>query len=156
MIHVAETPVTDTGITAVAPMQWRLGRVSDKSVQELAQRCPNLEELDLDGCSSLTLETVNVVATQMPKLTALRVLNLSCLTDAALMRLVEACSLLTHLRLAAESALTDPGVRTAMRQCRDLTFLSIITCDGYLTEAAAACVPAVVVVEILRSIPIVQ
>ena len=105
--------------------------ITDESVAAALQRCPSLEELNLQGVTDVTDEAFEI---QEPR-EKLRSLNISHaqISDSGLEKLVSSCPNLTFLSLQGKK-LTDRGMK-ALSKCRHLVRLKILEAEQISEEA---------------------
>ncbi|KNC55706.1 uncharacterized protein AMSG_12420 [Thecamonas trahens ATCC 50062] len=101
----------------------------------VAEMCPNLTSLDLNGCFNITDAAVVALAGGCPNLTSLRLYNCSNITDAAVVALAGGCPNLTSLGLRNCSNITDAAVVALTGGCPNLTSLYLNNCSN-ITDAA--------------------
>ena len=152
--------VTGAGLTAVARgclqlqiMQLNTGKFDTKDILNLAPLCPQLTELDLSQCRSVTNIALVAVAQHCPLLQKLSLSGCGPLAvppvhrglgDVGIVPILEACTHITTLNLHGCPA-TDQTAFAIARQCPHLTELNIggvrtagrehITQDGLLAIA---------------------
>ena len=101
----------------------------------LLKSAPQLESVDLDGCTQLSGAAAAVIATLCPGVERALRLPLAMMTDASLTRLA-GCTRLTHLTVSrivgvgAGYDATDAGVLCLLAHCTRLTALGLSGLDG--------------------------
>lgn len=113
------------------------GIFTDSELEEIVNRCPNLEILDLYRCLTLTERGLQCIG-RLPKLKSL---TLSCLgsglTDNVIISL-NGIEVLTHLKLRNASRITDHALKVIAEQHIHLENLNIQNCKGISDGGIAA------------------
>lgn len=105
----------------------------DDLVQSIADHCPALVTLKLQGCIKLTNQGVLTLSRGCHSLTSLNLTRCEKLADVAVTALVQGCPNLTSLDLKKVHKLTDTGTR-ALAGCSNLTSLDLDGCSK-ITDA---------------------
>lgn len=117
--------------------------LTDLGLERLVQRLPQLMDLSLEGCLSLTDESVRTIARSCPRLKRLTLgthgHRLPQLTDLGITDLVMHCHELTFLSLASIQSLSDPTLCSVIRRCTTLRTLLISTAP-LLTDQVPDCI----------------
>lgn len=93
-------------------------------MKTLAQSCPNVEDLNLNGCKKLTDATCQALSKHCSKLQKLN-LDSSGITDLSLKALSDGCPQLTHINISWCTLITENGVEALARGCPKLkSFIS--------------------------------
>lgn len=112
-------------LTELDVSDWPL---AERTVIEIASRCPNLEVLALPEASATDV-AMEAVGTHCCRLRSLQVVRGS-LTDAGLSRLVARCPRLEELHLTYCRHVSGIGLRAVAAHCKDLKVLVAYGCSG--------------------------
>jgi len=135
--------VTDLGVAALArrlgpklrELQISYTAVTDKSIVGVANLCPNIEELNLYGCSKISDQSLETLCR---KCHLLRVLDLSMcqgLTDHGL-KYLALCRDLESLQLYDCIGITSVSLDAIVKNCRKLRILNCYGLDKLTFEGA--------------------
>ena len=112
-----QNPLTDAGLTALAG-RFRIVQgaelhacheLTDGGIERLAAGCPNLNHLNLRGCT-VTDVGIERLAAGCPKLNHLYLDNCTQVTDVGIERLAAGCPNLNHLNLRRCDQVTDARI----------------------------------------------
>ncbi|KAF3795745.1 F-box/LRR-repeat protein 3 [Nymphaea thermarum] len=102
----------------------RATRIDCRGLEALANRCPNLEEIDLSYCCRFS-DSEAAALSFAPNLRRVTLVKCLKITDIGLVRIAVGCSKLCLLNLKWCRLITDLGVEFVVTKCKDLTFLDI-------------------------------
>ena len=111
--------------------------ITDTSVSEVARRCSNLQTLNLAFCDRITDAALSEVARECSNLQSLNLMYCRNITDASVLEVARGCSNLQTLNLKACSNITDASVSEVARQCSNLQTLNLEDCEN-ITDAGLA------------------
>ncbi|KAJ3018451.1 hypothetical protein HKX48_002876 [Thoreauomyces humboldtii] len=137
------------------PGHWQF--VTDLMVDALAEACPNLESLDLEGCRSIHDKSLYSIANSLPNISSLSIAFCARITDSGLFYLLGRCRRLRNLELTCIPRISDAGlqpltfarsfletlnlsgtrvaddsVRAIISRAPDLVFLDVSSCYNLL------------------------
>lgn len=114
--------------------------ITDESIVEVAQQCPKLQTLYLEGCKHLTDKSMVALAQGCPNLQRLGMRYCENLTDKSVMALDQGCPNLRYLETRSRK-LTEASIEVLVKSCRDLETLIIEICSQAMTDAIDTLVP---------------
>ena len=116
--------------------------IADPSVAEVGRRCSNLQTLNLRDCR-ITDASVSEIARGCPNLQSLNLCGCRYITDASLSEVGRRCSNLQALNLDCCSKITDASVLEVARGCLNLQLLNLEYCSNItdigLVEVSRGC-----------------
>ena len=108
---------------------------TDEMVIALLQRFTRATYIDLRGCTRLTDQSIEAIAEPCPHLIRLDVWGCGNLTDAAIIEVANKCLMLAHLDVGYCRNLTDLAIIEVANKCPMLAQLVVSGCEN-LTDAA--------------------
>ncbi|ORZ10384.1 hypothetical protein BCR41DRAFT_357918 [Lobosporangium transversale] len=105
-------------------------QLSDKSLTTIAERCPNIERLNLTGCRLITSKAIADACTNLPLLVHLDLAGLQSVNNFTLQTLAVYCRSLQILNLAWCKQISGSGLIKLTRSCQELQKLNVSGCPG--------------------------
>ena len=91
-------------------------KVGDTEVIRLANHCPGLTQIYLDGCTHITDTSVMALAEHCPGLTVIYLSRCTRITDASVMALAEHCPGLTQIGLTYCTHITERATQVLRKR----------------------------------------
>ncbi|KAG0056588.1 hypothetical protein BGZ83_004370 [Gryganskiella cystojenkinii] len=120
----------DKGIFRTHQHTSRCVQLSADSLRAIAEHCPNVERLDLQGCRSVSSKSIADVCMNMPSLLHLDLSGLQTVNNYTLQAMAVYCRSLQVLNLAWCKQISGAGLSKLTRSCQDLRKLNVSGCAG--------------------------
>eukprot|EP01034_Spumella_vulgaris_P021261 gene21261-27284_t len=138
--------ITDESVLAVALHCPALAHLvtkgcvlTDKSLSQIAARCPLMRELFLHECEEVTDVSVLKIAECCPRLDSLVLAGCEHITDVSMIQIAKRCPNLRDVHLGKCSLLTDASVLAFAQFSHLLVLLDVVQC-GLVTDASISAV----------------
>ena len=104
--------------------------ITDEHISVLAQCCPMLHTIDLNGCTRVTDVGIEAIALGCPLLKVLSVRDANRLTGASLLALGAGCPLLEEFSYSKQATFTDTDFSFLLTEC---PHLRVVECRNHVT-----------------------
>ena len=102
--------------------------ISDVVISALAQSCPQLHSLNIEGCNEITNDSASVLSQCCPYLHEINLAKCSKISDVGLVMLCEGRSILSNINLQECGDVTDIGIIALARNCPKLSIINLENC----------------------------
>jgi bacterioferritin-associated ferredoxin len=117
--------------------------ITDRSIIRLSECCPHLHSLNLSFCDGITDTSIIRVAERIPNLNKLTLATCRKITDKSIIKVAEHCPSLYSLSLQQCFLVTDMGIIRVAEGCPNLRHLNLANCmrisDTSIVRLAEGC-----------------
>ena len=126
-------------------LSGRDSKITDKSIIEISKRCTLLNYINLGYCPQITDLSIFSISKRCPLLTNLNICGLK-ITDKSVLEVAKKCPLLQYINLSNCSKITDLSVIEIAKRCPSLTNINLDLCCSNITDKS--------VIEIAKNCPL--
>ncbi|KAF9438306.1 hypothetical protein BGZ76_008694 [Entomortierella beljakovae] len=105
-------------------------QLSGESLSAIAERCPNIERLNISGCRSVSSKSIADVCMNMPLLSHLDLSSLESVNNYTLITMAFYCRSLQVLNIAWCKQISGSGLVKLTRSCQELRKLNVSGCSN--------------------------
>ena len=134
VLEIFDCKISDTSFYTIANICENLKhlyleciKISDVGLTALAGKCPELLELRIFHCKSVTAKGLIALLLTTPKLLDLR-MRISTLLDADMAIIAQHCHMLHTVDLTTARLITDVGIQALVSHCTQLSTIHLSKC----------------------------